>query len=49
MKEYTAHFMDQLNHNPTIFSDRETVQKGWDELKPLLMFVLSTPLIGEDN
>lgn len=41
MMGYTANFMNQLNHSHYFFSDRETVQKGWDELKPLFMFVLS--------
>lgn len=42
MMGYTANFMHQLNHNHYFFSDRETVQQGWDELKPLFMFILSS-------
>jgi len=42
MMGYTANFMHQLNHSHYFFSDRETVQQGWDELKPLFMFILAT-------
>ena len=42
MMGYTANFMHQLNHSHYSFSTRELVQQGWDELKPLFMFILST-------
>ncbi|MCK4437089.1 hypothetical protein KAU86_04000 [bacterium] len=42
MMGYTANFMNQLKHSHYFFSNRETVQQGWDELKPLFMFILSS-------
>ncbi|MDP8289664.1 MAG: hypothetical protein P9M02_01660 [Candidatus Susulua stagnicola] len=42
MMGYTANFMHQLNHSHYFFSNREAVQQGWDELKPLFMFILSS-------
>lgn len=43
MHEYTTHYMNQVNHNHLIFSDRQTVEKGWDTLKPLFMAILGDP------
>lgn len=40
MHEYTTHYMNQVNHNHLIFSDRQTVEKGWEILKPLFMAIL---------
>ena len=42
MHEYTTHYMNQVNHNHLIFSDRQTVEKGWDTLKPLFMAILGS-------
>ena len=40
MTGYTSEFMNQLNHSHYFFSDRDTLQEGWDHLKPLFMFIL---------
>jgi hypothetical protein len=42
MLEYTANFMNQVNHSHYIFSDAQSVRNGWDALKPLFMFILET-------
>ena len=40
MREYTAHFMNQLNHSHYFFSDNKSVETGWDHLKPIFLFIL---------
>jgi hypothetical protein len=42
MREYTANFMNQLNHSHLIFSEKKDVNDGWETLKPLFSFILET-------
>ncbi|MBU4347166.1 hypothetical protein KJ586_01465 [Patescibacteria group bacterium] len=42
MREYTANFMNQVNHSHLIFSQKKDVNDGWEILKPLFAFILET-------
>jgi len=46
---YSRDFLDAVNHNHHIFSIGENVENAWDQMQPVLIYILNPPNKNDSN